>query len=166
MQTDNTHIQPTNPVVEGEVVDDTTQGGGSSDNAGQVLASMENLIKTHQLKIEETQNDLKKHNDMLNDVLLNEPDLQQVVAEAKEVNKRKNAIKQQILTRPQNADLANKVKTMRSELKNLKDALSDYLGEYARMSGTNVVEGYDGELREIVYVAKLVRRSGRDQSRQ
>lgn len=165
MQTDDTQIEPTNNVVEGEVVSDAPAADAPSDNAGQVLSSMENLIKTHQLKIEETQNELKKRNDMLNDVLLNEPDLQQLVEEAKEVNKRKNAVKQQILNRPQNADLANKVKTMRTELKNLKDALSDYLGEYARMSGSNVVEGYDGELREIVYIAKLVRRSDRDQNR-
>lgn len=160
MQNSDDDTQITPPVVEGEIVDQSAKT--NQDSGGQVLASMENLIKTHQLKIDETKNDLKKHNDMLNDVLLNEPELQELVEEVKEANKRKNAVKQQILNRPQVSELANKVKTMRTELKNLKDAFSDYLGEYARMSGLNVVEGYDGELREIVYIAKLVKRSSKD----
>ena len=41
----------------------------------------------------------------------------------------------------------------------LNEGLSDYLREYQRLSGSNEIEGEDGELRTIVYVAKLVRKS-------
>lgn len=151
------------PTIEGEVVDESTTQAVPNDGAGQIVANMESLIKNHQLKIDQSAEELKKQNDMLNDVLANEPELQKLTEEAKEANKRKNAVKQQILNRPEVADLARKVKQLRADIKNLKEALSDYLGEYARISGTNVVEGYDGELREIVYVAKLVRRSTKDE---
>jgi len=46
-------------------------------------------------------------------------------------------------------------------LKDLQNALSDYLREYQRLSGSNEIEGDDGEVREIVYVAKLVKRTSR-----
>ena len=48
---------------------------------------------------------------------------------------------------------------MKSEQSELKTGLSDYLREYQRLSGSNEIEGEDGEVREIVYVAKLVKKS-------
>ena len=80
---------------------------------------------------------------------------------AKAAAKIKSATKQQILKQPQAADLANKVKTLRSELKENKASLSDYLREFQRMSGISEIEGPDGELQEIVYTAKLIKKSSR-----
>jgi hypothetical protein len=45
--------------------------------------------------------------------------------------------------------------------KELDTALSDYLREYMRMSGTNEIETEDGDVREIVYVAKLIKKASR-----
>jgi hypothetical protein len=37
-------------------------------------------------------------------------------------------------------------------------ALSDYLREYERLSGTNQIETDDGHIHEIVYIAKLLKK--------
>ncbi len=52
----------------------------------------------------------------------------------------------------------NKVRNLRSEIKELKGALSDYLQEYARLSGVNEIEDENGEVREIKYDAKLIKK--------
>ncbi len=157
----------TNQPIEGEIVEDmtphnSTDGGIEEANAGQVLVNMESLIKQHQQQIDKLTEEAGKYNDMINDVLANDETYKKYEEEAKQANKVKSTYKQQILRLPQNATLVEKLKSARSSLKDLKDALSDYLGEYARMSGSNTVEGYDGELREIVYVAKLVRKSSKN----
>ncbi len=63
------------------------------------------------------------------------------------------------MKQPHVADVANKLKTLKSERAELEDGLSDYLREYQRLSGSNEIEGDDGQVRQIVYVAKLVRKS-------
>lgn len=128
-------------------------------NGAQVIISLEGMIKNHVSSIDRLTEEMKKHNDMLNDILANDQTYQTHLEQAKEAAKIKNATKQQILKQPQAADLTNKVKSMRSELKELKGALSDYLKEYQRLTGVNEIEGEDGQVREIVYEAKLVKRS-------
>lgn len=63
------------------------------------------------------------------------------------------------MKRPDVADLSNKLKDLKSEQTELKEGLSDYLRECQRLSGSNEIEGDDGEVREIVYTAKLVKKS-------
>lgn len=137
--------------LEQEALASTTQGG--------MLANMENMIKNNQLQIDQGQEELKKYSDMLQGVFVNDERFQQLDETVKTANKAKSAYKSQILKLQQNADLVAKIKDLKTNLREVKDALSDYLREYQRMSGSNVVEGYDGQLREIVYTAKLVRKS-------
>jgi hypothetical protein len=60
---------------------------------------------------------------------------------------------------PQGKNLEEKVITTKEELKEVEEALSYYLREYQRLTGSNEFEGSDGELRQIVYMAKLVRKT-------
>lgn len=136
-------------------VDDTTPAG--------MLMNLESMIKSHQLQIDQLTGEAKKHQEMIDDVFANDETYQKHVEEAKEVNKRKNAVRQGILNRPQVMELATKVKGMKNNLKELRSALSDYLREYQRLSGINEIEGYDGQIREIVYSAKLVRKLSHNQ---
>ena len=50
-----------------------------------------------------------------------------------------------------------KIKDNQQQLKELKIALSDYLSQYVKLSGTNQIEGPDGVVRQIIYTAKLVK---------
>lgn len=98
---------------------------------------------------------------MLASVLTNDETYRAHEEEAKEKIKVKTATKTTIMQLPANRQLADKVRELATEIKELDGALSDYLREYQRQSGVNEIEGHDGEVREIVYVAKLVKKASR-----
>lgn len=125
----------------------------------EILINMESMIKSHLASLDKLQEECSKHKSMLDDIFENDPTYKEHSEKAKESSKVKANTKAQILKRPQAADLDNKVKTLRSEVKEIQKALSDYLQEYARLSGVNEIEGEDGEVREIVYTARLVKKS-------
>lgn len=137
----------------------------ASGNDAILLVKIEEMIKTHIAQIDSLQEEITKHRDMVNDIFANEETFQEHDKAAKEAARVRSNTKKQIMKRPDVADLDNKLKSLRSEQKELKEGLSDYLREYQRLSGTNEIEGEDGELREIVFVAKLVKRSSKFQPR-
>lgn len=146
--TDTTETQ----VTESEIIA-PAEGG-----QGQILVSLESMIKSHLAGIDRLQADAKKYKSMLDDIFVNDPTFQEHDKKAKEATKVKQQTRGEILKRPQAKELAEKVKAIKSEAKEMQDALSDYLQEYQRMSGVNEIESDDGEVREIVFTAKLVRR--------
>lgn len=125
----------------------------------EILINMESLIKGHVSTIDKLTIEAKKLKEMLDDIFSNDPTFQEHDKAAKEAGRVKQNTKAQILKQPQAADLDKKVKELKSELKENQASLSDYLQEYARMSGVNEIEGDDGEVREIIYSAKLIKKS-------
>lgn len=163
-QTPNT----TNPAADAEVIIDIPEGNGTpnptapsdqSQNSAQVLIDLESLIKNHITGIDTRKTELKKYKDMVASTLDNDATYREHAQKAKEAAKLKSATKAQIMKLPQNATIQAKVVELTGELKDMEGALSDYLREYARMSGTNEIEGDDGEVREIVYIAKLIKKA-------
>ncbi len=146
-------------------VDEETPNSASAiskpdkDNGATVIINLEALIKNHITSIANLKEEVKKHKEIIDDILNNDPTFKKHSEEAKEASRIKTATKNQLLKQPHAADISEKLKSTRSELKEQQDALSDYLGEYQRLSGVNEIEGEDGEVREIVYVAKLVKKS-------
>lgn len=125
----------------------------------EILLNMESLIKGHISTIDKLDEEAGKLKSMLDDIFNNDPTFKEHEKLAKEAGKVKQNTKSQILKRPQAADLDKKVKELKSEIKENQASLSDYLQEYARMSGVNEIEGDDGEVREIVYTARLIKKS-------
>lgn len=146
----------TEPVT-GEVVSETQDDTGGAV----VLQNLESMIKSHISRIDKIKEENKKFKEMLDSIFENDSVYKDHAEKAKEAAKVKSQTKQQILKQPQAADLNDKIKGSRGELKELQTALSDYLKEFQRMSGVNEIEDEDGTVREIVYVAKLVKRSKR-----
>ena len=95
--------------------------------------------------------------EMLEDALLGNPQYKEACNDAKEAGKIKADVKRQILEEEKLLGLSNKVKDLGLRLKETKEALSEYLVEYAKLSGSNQIEGDDGQTREIVYSARLVK---------
>ena len=126
-----------------------------------LLVRIEEMIKTHISQIDKLQEDISKHKEMIDDIFGNNSTYQEHDKLAKEAAKVRSKTKAEIMKQPQVGDLDNKLKTLKSEQKELKEGLSDYLREYQRLSGSNEIEGEDGEIREIVYSAKLVKRSSK-----
>lgn len=123
-----------------------------------VLTSLDELIKATVASVDRIRIEMKKHKEMLEDGYANDPVYREHEALAKEAAKKKNETKQQILKQPAMQTLASKVKTMSAEIKEKQFSLSDYLLEYQRLSGANQIEVGNGEILEIVNVAKVVRK--------
>lgn len=129
-----------------------------SDGA-QILINLESMVKSYIADIAHVSEELKKNKGMLNNIFENDSTYKTHAEAAKEAARIKSHTKQQILKQPQVADLADKVKSLQSQLKESRAALSDYLREFQRMSGIDEIEDETGEVHRITYVAKLVKKS-------
>jgi len=133
----------------------------TQNDSAQVLLDLESMIKSSISGIDLKKEELKKLNEMTSSFLEQDPTYQEHEKLAKEAARIKNATKSQLLKQPSVAQTIVKAKELKAELRETQDGLSDYLREYQRMSGSNEIEDEQGEIREIVYVAKLVKRSPR-----
>ena len=130
-------------------------------NGATILLELETTIKNHISQIDKNKAEVKKQREMLESALLNDETYRLHAEEAKKAAKTKALTKYQIMQLPQNKVVADKVRELAAQTKELNAALSDYLREYMRIAGTNEIETDDGEVREIVYVAKLIKKSVR-----
>ncbi len=145
---DNNQLNELDPEVT-DIVPDTVK----------TQLSVESLIKTLISRIARVKEDLKPVKEMLNDLFSNNEEYQIADKEAKEASKKKSDVKAKILSTPEGKMANDKVTEMKNELKEAQEALSTYLSEYQRLTGSSEIEGEDGELRKIVYVAKLVKKT-------
>lgn len=151
----------TNPdeVQEAEVVE--TSPESVSPGADTVL-ELENMIKNSMTIMDRNKSELKKLKEMLESALLNNTPYKEAADKAKEAAKEKGKAKMNVMQNSATKQIAEKVKDMTQENKDLAIAQSEYLREYAKLSGTTEIEGEDGEVREIVYTAKLIKKSRRN----
>ncbi len=158
---DDTNKVQNNDIVEADIVEETTDADAASGDAT-VLLSLDSMIKSHIKSLDTLSGELKLKRQMLEDTFANDPTFKTHADEAKKAAKIKAETRSQIMKQPQVAQLANKVKELSSEIKTRKLELSDYLLEYQRMSGVNQIEGEDGDVREIVNEAKLIKRASKN----
>lgn len=123
------------------------------------LITVTNLIQSYIGNLDRASEELKAHKQMLLDSFANDPTYREHDEKVKEAVKVRTATKQQILKQPTLAELSAKIKEMAESVKGMKEALSGYLQDYAKMTGSREFEDSEGELREIVYVARLVKAS-------
>ncbi len=143
-------------ITDGELV---SSSKATQVSGGEILMNMEGLIKNYIASIDKLEDEAKKHKEMLDDIFENDTTFKQHSDEAKEAAQKKQKTKAEILKRPQAAELNEKIKSMKSQISEQQNSLSDYLQQYAQMAGVNEIEVEDGSIREIVYTAKLVRKS-------
>ncbi len=128
-------------------------------NGATVMLELESMIKNHITGVDKRKAELKKQKEMLNDIFGNDSEYRDLDEKVKAANKEKSGRKAELSKAPNAAALVEKVKELTTEMKEMEEALSDYLREYQRLSGTNEIEGDDGEIREIIYIAKLIKKS-------
>lgn len=141
-----------------KIVDDSGARLNEKKDEANLVIQLEGLIKNHISQIDKLRIELSEQKAMLSDTFEGDTTYKEHAEAAKAAAKVKSATKAEILKRPSVATIAEKVKSLSSQMKELQGALSDYLGEFNRLSGITEIEGEDGELREIVYVAKLVKK--------
>lgn len=125
------------------------------------IIHLEGLILSYLAKIERHKETHAKQKEMLDNMLEHSQEYKDAAQKAKEAGKVKNQIKNQILQDPAASSLNDKVKELRAELKQLNDTLSSHLDQYAKQAATTQFEDDQGQVHEIIYVAKVVKRSNR-----
>ncbi len=149
-------VDDNNNIQEGEIVNSAP----ATDNSEAViLLNIEGLIKSNISKLDKLSEELKKQNEMVQGVLDNDPIYKEHSEKAKEAARIKGNTKKEILKRPEVSHVVQKVNELKSEIKEIRESQSSYLSEYQRLSGSNEIETDDGSVRQIIYVAKLVKRS-------
>lgn len=143
-------------IIDGEVVTSNASQNTTGSTADDLI-TVTNLIQSYIGNLDRAQEEMKAHKQMLTDAFSNDPTYKEHEDKVKEAMKVKNATKQQIMNQPTLRELAEKVKDMSQSVKDMREALSNYLQDYARMTGSREFEDAEGELREIVYTAKLVK---------
>ncbi|QQG43999.1 MAG: hypothetical protein HYW86_04005 [Candidatus Roizmanbacteria bacterium] len=152
-------------VEDAEVVNDSivamkpVETGANNQVAGRL--NLESLINRYIADIKKSQDSLKMQKDMLEDSFNNDTEYKAQADKVKDATKIKTGIKQRIMKDPSVALLDDKVKSIKEEIKDMQQALSGYVQQYYQTSGTNQIIGDDGEVREIVVVTKLVKRSSK-----
>lgn len=124
-----------------------------------VLLNLESMIKSHLSSVARLDEEYKKFKGMFDDIFENDPTFRQHNEQAKEAAKLKSATKAQIMKQPQVAELNEKIKTLKGEIKDMQSAISDYVNEFHRLSGVTEIETDEGEVLEIIQVAKLVKKN-------
>lgn len=120
------------------------------------ITDLTGLINGHIAGLDRERENLGKLSEMLDDILANDPAYKEAAEKAKEQAKEKSKAKANVLGETHAHDLAFKIKDSRIEIKQLSLELSNFLTEYQKLTDSNEFEGEDGEIRQIVYTAKLV----------
>ncbi len=94
---------------------------------------------------------------MLDSLLENNDEYQLATEQHQKATKIKSLEKQKALKDPNASGIQEKIKDAQTQVRELKNALSDYLAQYVTLSGTNKLESSDGTILNIVYTAKLVK---------
>lgn len=146
-------------IQEGNLVEDDLETSSNQSADAIVITNLQNLINETLNKINTIGEEVKPLDEMISSVLENDEIYKKHMEEAKQASKVKNATKAEIMKRPDVSNVFAKVKDKKSDLKEAKESLSEYLQEYSRLTGQRQFETSEGTVQEIVYTAKLVKRS-------
>jgi len=124
-----------------------------------VITNLQDLINETLRSIDTLAEEVKPLDEMVTSVLENDDVYKNRAEEAKVSSKKKQATKSEILKRPDIANVYSKIKEKKADLKEAKESLSEYLQEFARLTGQRQFETSEGQVKEIVYTAKLIKRS-------
>lgn len=144
-------------IIDAEIVEEVPSATSASVDSATLLLDLENMINSSLGKIETLTQESQKLSEMLNSVLENDTTYISHLEASKEAARVKNTTKSEISKRPEVAHTIEKIREVKADLKDTKDALSAYLYEYSKVANTDEFEAADGSVRRIVYNAKLVR---------
>lgn len=126
--------------------------------AANTILELESMIKNTISTVDRNKEELKKYKEMIASALTNDERYREAEAKVKELAKEKGKAKLNVMQNQATRNIAEKAKDLSLEIKEANLGLSEYLREYQRMTGQSEIEGEDGEVREIVYTAKLIKK--------
>ena len=121
------------------------------------LFAVEGLIKNHLEQIDNLSLESRRLKEMFDDLLVNDALYSKAEEGAKEAIKAKTVAKKTALAKPEAETITNKLKDVKTTLKDLGESLSLHLQQYAKLSGSDQLEVEPGDIRQIVYKARLIK---------
>ncbi len=125
------------------------------------MMNLEDIIRRNILESERLQVELKKQNDMYSDIYEVDGDYAQKADQLETMKKELRGIKDKLLQQSSAIDLAQKITATKEEMKDLKEALSDYLQEFQKTAKTDQIEIDKDDIRQIINITKLIKKSGK-----
>ncbi len=127
------------------------------ENQSLNIINTESLINTASSRLNDLIYEAKEYKAMLDEILESDTEFQEIDKEAQKQAKLRAVARQKALNTSSANTNIDKLKETQAQLREVKTALSDYLTQYVKVSGSNQIEGPDGVVRQIIYTAKLVK---------
>lgn len=137
--------------------DQTTEQTLNPQQQALSIMSVEEKINTTLSDLSKLKEETREVKSSYDDHFNNDAKYRELHEKVQEANKLKTQYKQEMAKQPAIAELGEKLTGMKSEQKDLQEALSDYLREYNRLSGATQFETNDGDILQIVNTFKLVK---------
>lgn len=131
----------------------------SEKPAGMNIVELTALINRYESDMKKMRDNLKIQSGMLRDAVEGDAAYHDVDVQSKDIQKKKTEIKQRVMKTPSMEAVVAKIEEYKGEIKDAKEMLSGYLEEYQRVAGTNIIEGENGEIKEIIQQYRLVKRN-------
>lgn len=153
MDTNKSHfLTPEVPVEDGDIVVPAVA-------AGMNIVELTTLINRYEGDMKKMRDNLKIQAGMLRDAVEGDAGYHELDVQSKDLQKKKTEIKQKVMKTASMEAVVAKIEEYKGEIKDAKDMLSGYLEEYQRVAGTNIIEGENGEIKEIIPQYRLVKRN-------
>lgn len=123
------------------------------------LQNLQSQINIYISRIENLKQEIQPVKEMIDSYLANDPLYAELSVKAKEAAKEKGKRKKELMNSPNGKSLNQKIEKIKEEQDEANKMLSQLLSEYQKATGSTVFEGSDGEIRQIVMIAKLVRKT-------
>ncbi|MCS7091734.1 MAG: hypothetical protein NZM26_00050 [Patescibacteria group bacterium] len=123
------------------------------------LQNLQSQINIYLSRIENLKQEIQPVKEMIDSYLSNDPLYAELSVKAKESTKEKSKRKKELMSSPNGKALNQKMEKIKEEQNEANEMLSQLLSEYQKATGATVFEGADGEIRQIVMIAKLIRKT-------
>jgi hypothetical protein len=151
MDNNTTNSTNTEEVQDAELVE--------APRGSMTIVELTTLINRYEGDMKKLRDNLKIQSGMLRDAVEGDAGYHELDVQSKDLQKKKTEIKQKVMKTVAMEAVVAKVEEYKSEIKDAKEMLSGYLEEYQRVAGTNIIEGENGEIKEIVPQYRLVKRN-------
>jgi len=151
MDTNKTSSTTSNEVQDAELVE--------APRGSMTIVELTTIINRYESDMKKMRDNLKIQSGMLRDAVEGDAAYHELDVQSKDLQKKKAEIKQKVTKTPTMEAVVAKVEEYRSEIKDAREMLSGYLEEYQRVAGTNIIEGENGEIKEIIPQYRLVKRN-------
>lgn len=138
----------------------------TDSNKADVILSMEEMIGSAVQRIGTLKDDIKAKRDNLNSALLADSSYADAESAIKEQQQIKKTAKERIMAVPSVSRMADELKALQADKKELNSSLSDYLLEYNRMTGATQLAFFGSEEYLIVKSAKVKKYSPKKKKKQ